>query len=374
MRVLTTRTATAILVTLTLACAVLAVRAADAPVAPTVPAEFPVPVNLAAPIVADEDHAAHQHKMSAEDLAVLRRKIPLYQQYSDDRINESMSRMHDLEAYISPASVHNRIGVLALGHGYGEPGNNLFQAAFRPVAAKLPTAASLGMAMMSSSHVQAAVDDLEKAGATIIVVLPAEIGDDTSLIRQWNYIFDRTNESAYLDVPRVHSKAQIVVAKTPTTSPLVGEILADYARSAVKEPTKEAALLIAHGPEEAADNDKLLKILEDQAAKVQQATGLSVVHFDSLQDDAPTAVRTANVKRMRDWIKDTAAGGKKVIVLQVIMTSQGGVTQRIRRDLEGLKFELVDKGIAEHPLFDRWIQDTVATAVTIADLRGRGIR
>jgi hypothetical protein len=65
---------------------------------------------------------------------------------------------------------------------------------------------------------------------------------------------------------------------------------------------------------------------------------------------------------MRDWIQQTTASGKRVIVLQVIMTSQGGVTRRIRRDLDGLEFELVDKGVAEHPLFDRWVRDTVAAA------------
>jgi hypothetical protein len=300
--------------------------------------------------------------MSAEDLAVLRRKVPLYQQYTDEQINASMERMQDLQAYISPAGVRNRIGILALGHGYGEPGNTEFQAAYRPIAGKYPTAAGLGMSMMSSFHIQTAVNNLEKAGVRTIVVLPSEIGDDTSLVRQWNYIFNRSDESSYLDVPRVTSKAKIILAKTPTTSPLLGDILADYAKAATKHPAGEAVLLIAHGPEEAADNVKLLKILEGHAAKVQIATGLSEVHFDCLQDDAPTAIRTANVNRMRDWIQQTTANGKRVIVLQVIMTSQGGVTRRIRRDLDGLQFDLVDKGIAEHPLFDRWVRETVAAS------------
>lgn len=366
-----TRFATASLLGLTLPCAMLAVRAADAP---AVPAKPVVSAATAAPAAAAADRSAHQHKMSADDLATLRRKIPLYQQYSDEQINESMGRMQDLEAYISPAGVHNRIGVLALGHEYGEPGNTLFQAAYRPIAAKLPTATGLGMAMMNSSHIQAAVDDLEKAGATIIIVLPSEIGDDTSLVRQWHYIFTRAEKSSYLDVPRVHSNAQLVVAKTPTASPLVGDILADYARSALKDPAKEAVLLVAHGPEDPADNEKLLRVLATHLAKVKSATGLAEVHFDSLQDDAPTALRAANVNRLRNWIRTTADAGKRVIVVPVIMTGQGGVTRHIRRDLDGLKFELVDKGIAEHPLFDRWIQDMVATGVTAADLKARSTR
>jgi hypothetical protein len=218
------------------------------------------------------------------------------------------------------------------------------------------------MAMMSSFHIQTAVDNLEKAGARIIVALPSEIGEDTSLIRQWDYIFNRTNDSSYLDVPRVTSKAKIIVAKTPTTSPLLADILADYARGASRDPANEAAILIAHGPEDAADNVKLLRILEGHAARIKAATGLAEVHFDCLQDDAPTAIRTANVNRMREWIQKTIASGKRVIVIQAIMTGQGGVTRRIRRDLEGLDVDLVDKGIAEHPLFDKWVRETVASA------------
>src|SRR5690606_15018377 len=110
---------------------------------------------------AADDHGAHQaagahqhHEMSAEDLATLRRKIPLYQQYSDEQINASMARMTDLGAYVSPAGVRDEIGILALGHGYKEPGNTFFTNAYRPVSNDHPTAAGLGMAMMSSSHIQ----------------------------------------------------------------------------------------------------------------------------------------------------------------------------------------------------------------------------
>jgi hypothetical protein len=34
---------------------------------------------------------------------------------------------------------------------------------------------------------------------------------------------------------------------------------------------------------------------------------------------------------------------------------------KIRRDLEGLDYAMVDVGIAESPLFPRWVDETVAT-------------
>lgn len=327
----------------------------------------------AAPALAADDHSQHQkhdehaahaggHNMSKEDLAVLRERIPLYRLYTDEQINQGMARMADLGFYVSPAGVKDEIGILALGHGYKEPGNTQFRKAYEPIAGKHPTAAALGMAMMDSNHIQEGVDQLVRAGARTIVAIPTEVGDDTSLVHQWRYIFGLEKEGAYLDVPQVKTDARIVLTKTPTTSPIIGDILADYAKEASKDPQNEVAILVAHGPEEADDNRKLLAILEQHAAKIKQATGLREVHFDSLQDDATPDVRSANVNRMRDWITRHDKAGHRVIVLQAIMTGQGGVTERLRKDFDGLNYTLVDKGFTEHPLFGKWIEQTVQQA------------
>jgi len=138
-----------------------------------------------------EDHADHQaheahaaHAMSAQDLATLRSKVPLYRSFTDQQINESMGRMHDTEDYLSPAGLRGEVGVLALGHGYGDQGNAQFEAGFAEIAQSRPTAAALGMAMMGSAHIQRAADALEAAGAKTIVVVPTEIGQRTDLTRQ----------------------------------------------------------------------------------------------------------------------------------------------------------------------------------------------
>lgn len=310
------------------------------------------------------DHSAHAHEMSAEDIATLRRKIDLYQEYTDEQINASMARMTDSQKYVSPAGVRGEVGVLALGHGYKEPGDTMFTNAYKPVAAEHPTAAALGMAMMSSSHIQQAVDQLEAAGAKTIVAIPTEIGDYTSLVRQWHYIFGLSDESAYLDVPRVKTNAKVVVTKTVVTDPVVGEILGDYAKAAARNPKKEVALIVAHGPELPADNVKLLEVLDRHAKQVKSASGLLEVKAESVQDDAPSEIRKANADRMRQWIKSHADNGHRVIVLQVLMTGQGGVTQRFRKDFAGLDFDLVDKGLVEHPAFGAWIEKQIAQATT----------
>ena len=311
---------------------------------------------------APADHSGHAgHAMTPEQMAMLRKKVPLYAGFTDAQINENMSRMTpDSEAYLSGPAVRDAIGVLGLGHGYAGDGNEQFKAGYAAVAAVHPTAVGLGMSMMDSAHIQSAVDKLESAGATTIVVLPSETSETSSLVRQWHYMFGLTDNSGYLEVPRVRMKAKIVMATSPTRSPIIGRILGENLRSASTDPANEAALLIMHGPESKEENDDELRNLARLAAIVKEVTGIAEVSYGSLQDDAPPAVRAANVARMRDWIAKASASGRRVLVEPVLLTASGRVSQKIGRDLGGLDYTLVDKGMIGHPLFAQWVQDTVA--------------
>ncbi len=317
---------------------------------------------LAAEGTAAADHAHAGHQMTHEQVEILKSKIELYRPYTDEQINAAMSRMYEAQEYLSKPELRGEIGILGLGHGYKAEGDALFKQGYAGVAETYPTAVGLGMTMMSSAHIQQAVAELEAAGAKTIVVLPTEIGDDTSLIRQWAYAFGRSDTSSYLDVERIRSKARIVLAKTPTTSPLLTQILADFVKAASRKPAAEAVVMIAHGPENPDDNARELANLAAHAAQLRTATGLSEVKFGTLQDDAPPAIRQKNVDQMRGWISAATAQGKRVIVVPVVIVSRSGVSERIARDLQGLVYTSTVKGIAEHALFERWIRETVAAA------------
>jgi hypothetical protein len=299
--------------------------------------------------------------MSPEQIAFLRKKVPLYAGFTDDQINENMGRMTpDSQAYLSAPEVRDGIGVLGLGHGYAGSGNDQFKAGYADVAAVHPTAVGLGMSMMDSAHVQAAVDNLEAAGATTIVVLPSETSETSSLVRQWHYMFGLTDNSGYLEVPRIRTKAKIVMMSAPTRSPLIGRLLGENLKTVSKDPAREAALLVMHGPEKPEENADELRNLAKLAAVVKDVTGISDVFYGSLQDDAPPAVRAANVQAMRDWIVKAQAAGKTVFVEPVLLTAGGRVSQKIGVDLNGLTYTFVDKGMIGHPLFAQWVLESVA--------------
>lgn len=152
------------------------------------------------------------------------------------------------------------------------------------------------------------------------------------------------------------------MAKSPTRSPIIGDILGLNLKAESREPAKEAALLIMHGPERPEENDDELRNLARLAAIVKEVSGIQDVSYGSLQDDAPAPVRAANVQRMREWIERASASGKTVLVEPVLLTASGRVTQKIRKDLEGLDYTLVDQGMIGHPKFAQWVSETVAAA------------
>ena len=133
-----------------------------------------------------------KHDMDAEMIQALKDKVALYRGMTDREINMNMSGMGpNYEWYISETSLEGDVGVLILSHGVGENSDRMLRDELLPIAAQQPTAVGFGMAMMTSSYLQSAVDDLTERGAKTIVL--AQNGTTTeynTLTRQWKYIFD----------------------------------------------------------------------------------------------------------------------------------------------------------------------------------------
>ena len=178
-----------------------------------------------APTVAQE-HAHHHHNMTAEQLAELREKVPLYREMTDEQIAENMMGMGPaVEEYLSEPVLSGKVGILTLGHGFGPEGDAIFRTAHNEIATKHPTAMALGMAMMSSSHIQVAVDKLTSAGAETILVVPVTTLKSGKLIGQWRYIFGEQAEAPWMSVPLVETDARVVFGPTPSDDPVISRLL-----------------------------------------------------------------------------------------------------------------------------------------------------
>ena len=308
-------------------------------------------------VAQEHDHSGHQ--MSPEVFAELREKVLLYREYTDEEIMGSMSRMGpNFRVYLSDADVTGGVGVLALGHGFQETGNQEFQDAYASTAAKHPTAVGLGMAMMTSEHIQTAVDELTAAGARKILVIPTTTVESGGLTRQWGYIFGLQEEAPWLSVDRVRTSAEVKFTPTPTTHPTMSAILTEYAKEVSRDPANEVVALISHGPVDPDDNAKELAILTEHADRIRDGSNFAEVRAFTLQDDAPSAVRSANVETLRGWVEAARADGKRVIVLTNLLV-KGSVHGKIKRDLDGLEYTFNEKGLMLHPLFGSWVEEVI---------------
>jgi hypothetical protein len=307
------------------------------------------------------DHS--QHMMTPEQFVELRQKIPLYAVFTDEQIMENMGRMPpDFWSVISSPDMKGDIGVLALGHGYTLGGNEQFENYAGPIAKVHPTAVAPGMAMMSSSHIQQAVDALtNEHGVKTIVVVPMEPGDDSSLNRQWEYIFGLRDEAPYLTVPRVTTTAKVVFTKSPAADPRVSTIMKDYAVEASASPEKDRLILVSHGPEDPKDQPDELKLLGEHADRIRQSSKFTDIKVVSLEDDAVPEIRAANVAELRRLIKEATDEGREAVIVPLILT-KGGFHRRLQKDLDGLTYKFANKGLIEHPLFQEWVSTTVRAA------------
>ncbi|MGI9342702.1 MAG: hypothetical protein ACR2QV_07610 [Gammaproteobacteria bacterium] len=310
----------------------------------------------------DSQHADHGHTMTAEQLAELRAKIPLYDMYSDEQTTGAMARMKNLWGWMGEDGTRaGKTGVLGLAHGFKEPGNTQFRAAFSGVGDAYPSTYAVGMAMMTSDHIKSAIAALEDSGVQTIVVIPTTTADHSTLTRQWDYIFGLRDDSAYLDVPRIETDARIVWTDTPTQHPIVAEIMLDYAREKSSDPANETVIILGHGPQSEDDNAKELEILARHAAYIKQEGGFNAVIFGNVQDDAPPQVRAENVAKLRAQAQSAIDSGDSVIAVHTSLT-QSGIVRRLNKDISDLA-AFNDKGLMQHPLFADWIDAAVTASL-----------
>jgi len=308
------------------------------------------------------------HDMDEETLAALRAKIALYRGMTDRELNMNMSAMGpNYEWYVSDRDLQGDIGVLILSHGVGQNSDRMLRDTLQPIGAEQPTALGFGMAMMTSTHLQSAVDDLSERGAeTIVLVQNGTTTNYNSLTRQWKYIFDLGEEATYLDVPVVQSDAQFILSKPFGDHQLITDILYDHVKEVSKNPANEVVIIVGHGPEDTEDNVPDLEILSAHVDRIKAKNEFADVRIINLQDDAIPPIRKSNVKKLRRWIKKADDSGQDVIVVAIAAASHG-VQTHIANDLRGLNYTFADKGMSEHPKYVEWLASAIDETLAVAN-------
>jgi len=310
------------------------------------------------------DHSQHAgHHMEPWMYKELRERVDVYRTRTDAEIDASMTAMGpDYLSYLSSPDLKGDVGVLVLAHGYGKVGDEAFRQGLKRVAEGYPTAVGFGMSMTSSSHVQEGVDRLTAAGAKQVVVVPAlssSASDDQ--LRQWQYMFGLAAEPGYMRTPPIHTSAKVTWTPALEDHPLVVGIIADYARELSQNPAKEVVIVVSHGPNLDADNQRNIALLERIAAKLKERDGYAAVRVMSMQNDTPPEQRAANGRKLRAMVEEANRAGQRVIIVTNLQSPKS-IQHEVEKDIEGTQYVFGTKGLVQHPNYSRWVAAMVADA------------
>lgn len=266
----------------------------------------------------------------------------------------------------SQASQPGTFGVLVMAHGGSADWNQAVRNAIQPLNDTYPTEVAFGMA--DASSIQEGVRALESRGVHRIAVIRLFVSGES-----WR---DRTAQILGLqpgapsppspDDPqsshdhsdhemafwRIASASSFVMAQDGLMdAPQMGTVLAARAVALSQHPETEDVLILAHGPEDDAENERWLSKLQARAQAVKDLRPFRRVQVETLREDWPDK-RAAAEARVRSFVERASTEHGTAIVIPFRVEGFGPYA----RVLKGLTYVADGKGLLPHPEVSRWIK------------------
>ena len=298
------------------------------------------------------------HHMMDKSLNQLRMSIPTLKNMSNDQIMGMMRMMGP--NYFWPVSNQGsqNYGVLIMAHGYGPGGDlDLFNSV-QSVGELYQTTLSMGMSMMTSSHVICSVNEMIDKDVEKIFVVPVSSTAHNTLVRQWNYIFSLEEQFAYSEVDRIANE-RIVMLEPINDDIYAKKIILEYTNEISSDPANEVLIIIAHGPIDQADNEIELRLMNNIGEYIKKHSSIQTVESFTLQDDAPKTIRDQNLKKIKAFMNASNEDGKRILMVSNLMSGKG-IQKKIEEDFEGIDYTFNPKGLLTHPYYIDWIKESVA--------------
>ncbi|HEX9780818.1 MAG TPA: hypothetical protein VGB20_06345 [bacterium] len=262
------------------------------------------------------------------------------------------------------ANAEERVGVLVLAHG-GEPRwNAAVTETVGGAALPWPAEIAFGMGMHAdeAARLQEAVSALERRGAGRIVAVPLLISSHSMIIRQYAYLLGLRADGPWMEhAAPIDVRVPVTLTRALDDAAVVAEIVADRAREVSREPASEIVVLVAHGPNEEADQARWLAAMERIGAAVSAREGFRRVIPVTMRDDAPEAVLEEAVRRLRETV---ARGAEDARVLVVpLLIANGGIEHKIRERLDGLPCVIQERALLPDARVGAWLAERVRAAL-----------
>lgn len=274
-----------------------------------------------------------------------------------------------LAGVAAPALAQTRdFGVLVMAHGGGAVWNGEVEAMLQPLRADYPLEIAFGMA--DAMGLQRAVSRLEAQGARRIAVVRLFISGES-----W---FERTEQilgvvpgapprppadphaghgahaGHSMEFWRISTDARFAVSTEGLAeAPEMDAVLLDRARALSREPARESVLVLAHGPEDDAENARWLALIGARAQGLRQLP-FRRVEVETLREDWPEK-RAASEARIRAFIETARSDGGRAIVIPYRVQGFGPYA----RVLEGLDYASDGRGLLPSAEVERWVRRQV---------------
>jgi sirohydrochlorin ferrochelatase len=273
-------------------------------------------------------------------------------------------------------------GILLLAHGGSAEWNARVTELDATVNATRPTEVAFGMATRAT--IQSAIDKLVERGVTEIVAVPLFVSSWSSVITSSEYllglrkeapaalaIYAKMNHAPAASFPAAaaghegHSsspdgttpvRSPVPVRMTPALNdhPVVADILTSRARAISLDQAGEALLVVAHGPNEDADNAHWLADMRVIAQRIGQTERFGAIEYLTLRDDAPKPVRDAVTAQLRSLVQRELSAGRRVLIVPLLI-SFGGIEKGLRERLNGLSYTLADAALMPDDRMAAWV-------------------
>ncbi len=270
-------------------------------------------------------------------------------------------------------------GILLLAHGGGPEWNARITDLAAQIDRSRPTEVAFGMATRAS--IQSAIDRLVARGATEIVAVPLFVSSWSSVITSTEYLLGlraeapaaladyarmshglanphgaggHENHAAVDGTSRVISPVPLRMTPALNDHPIVAEILASRARSISHDATREALVVVAHGPNEEEDNQRWLADMRSLADRIRGAERFASLDSLTLRDDAPKPIRDRATAQLRDLVQTHTREGRRVLIVPLLI-SFGGIDKGLRERLEGLPYAIPDAALMPDDRLVTWV-------------------
>jgi sirohydrochlorin ferrochelatase len=278
-------------------------------------------------------------------------------------------------------------GILLMAHGGSKDWNEKVGAVAADVNQQVPTEIAFGMA--DRSTLQDAVDKLTARGVQRIVAVPLFVSSHSSVIEATKYLLGLRTEAPkeladfampmdHHAGPAAHDRSADNASATSTPSPkeplpvpvhcsvpllmapaldhhvIVAQILADRAAAIARNPTHDALLLVAHGPNDDQENALWLADMAALAQQISAHAAYARVEYVTVRDDAEPAVRDQATAELRRHAQAANDAGDHVLVVPLLL-SFGGIENGIRQRLDGIEHTFAPQALLPDPRIAQWV-------------------